>query len=162
MPFPVALGGPFELTDHKGQRRGSADFAGRYQIIFFGYARCDAICPVALQNALDAIDILGSEGDRIQPLLITVDPEETPEVLAVEIPRLHPKLIGLTGSAEELSEVRSLYKVNAELVGRDIKGESVFSHGSYLYLLGPDGEFLTLFPPILSGEILAEKLKVYL
>ena len=67
LPFPVALGGPFELTDHKGQRRTSADFSGRYQIIFFGYARCDAICPVALQNALDAIDILGSEGDRIQP-----------------------------------------------------------------------------------------------
>ena len=62
-PFPVALGGPFELTDHTGARRASSDFEGRFPIIFFGYARCESICPVALRQMLDALDHLGAAGD---------------------------------------------------------------------------------------------------
>jgi protein SCO1/2 len=162
-PFPVALGGPFALTDHTGARRASADFEGRFPIIFFGYARCESICPVALKHMVDALDILGMEGERLVPLLITIDPEnETPEVLAEEVPKLHPRLIGLTGSPEEIAAVRASFRVDVERVGTGLKGNPVFAHGSFIYLMGPDGSFLTLFPPILNGEVLAEKLRAYL
>ena len=162
-PFPVALGGAFELTDHTGTRRASAEFEGGFPIIFFGYARCESICPVALKHMIDAIDILGTEGERLVPLLITVDPEnETPEVLAEEVPKLHPRLIGLTGSLQEIAAVRKSFRVDVERVGTGLKGNPVFAHGSFLYLMGPDGSFLTLFPPILNGEALADKLRPYL
>ncbi len=163
IPFPIALGGPFALTDHTGVRRASAEFEGRFPIIFFGYARCESICPVALKHMIDAIDILGAEGERLVPLLITIDPEnETPEVLAEEVPRLHPRLIGLTGSPEEIAAVRNSFRVDVERVGTNLKGNPVFAHGSFVYLMGPDGSFLTLFPPILNGDVLAEKLRAYL
>ena len=72
--FPVEIGGPFELVDHFGNARGSGDFDGAYPLIFFGYARCESICPVALRTMLDAVDLMAEDGRRIQPVLITIDP----------------------------------------------------------------------------------------
>lgn len=162
-PFPVALGGPFELTDHTGERRASSDFEGRFPIIFFGYARCESICPVALRQMLEVLEHLGDAGEKLQPLLITIDPEnETPEVLAEEVGKLHPRLIGLTGTPQEIAAVRKSYRVDAQRVGTGLKGNPVFAHGSFIYLVGSDGTFLALFPPILDGEALAEKLRPYL
>jgi protein SCO1/2 len=162
-PFPVVLGGPFELTDHTGAQRASSDFKGRFPIIFFGYARCESICPVALRQMLEALDHLGDAGEKLQPLLITIDPEnETPEVLAEEVGKLHPRLIGLTGTPQEIATVRKSYRVDAQRVGTGLKGNPVFAHGSFIYLVGSDGTFLALFPPILDGEALAEKLRPYL
>ena len=162
-PFPVALGGSFALIDQEGHSRGPGDFGGRLPLVFFGYARCESICPVALRTMLDAVDMLGPLGDKLQPLLITVDPEnETPAVLAEEVPRLHPRLIGLTGSSEEIEAARALFRVNAEKVGTNIKGNPVFAHGSYVYLLDREGKMRTLLPPILDAPTMAEKLKPYL
>ena len=162
-PFPVDIGAPFELTDHRGNRRSLSDFEGQYPIIFFGYARCESICPVALRHMLEAVDLLGDDGSGLRPILITVDPDnETPDVLAEEVPKLHPRLVGLTGSASEITAVRKSFGVESELVGTSIKGDPVFAHGSFLYLMGKDGEFLTLFPPILDGATMAEKIRPYL
>ncbi len=162
-PFPVALGGAFELTDQHGRRRGPADFEGRLPLIFFGYARCESLCPVALRTMLDALDILGPLGEKLQPVLITVDPEnETPDLLAEALPRMHPRLVGLTGSSEEIAATRKLFRVDAEKVGTNIKGNPVFAHGSYVYLLDPDGTMRTLLPPIFDASTMAEKLKPYL
>ena len=162
-PFPVDLGGPFELTDHTGARRKLSDFEGQNPVLFFGFARCESICPVALRHMLEAVDLLGEAGADLQPILITIDPEnETPDVLADEVPKLHPRLLGLTGSSEEIAAVRKLFRVEAELVGTNIKGNPVFAHGSFVYLMDKDGSFLTLLPPILDGPTMAEKIRPYL
>ncbi len=162
-PFPADIGGAFALVDHTGKAVTDADFRGRYMLIFFGYARCDSICPVGLKRMTEAIDILGERADAVQPLLITVDPEhDTPEVLAQELPAVHPRLVGLTGTNEALAEARKSYKVNAKLVGQSWKGTPVISHGSYIYLMGRDGELLTVLPPVLSSQSMAEIIGRYL
>jgi len=161
--FPVEIGGAFELVDHRGRPRGSGDFDGAYQLIFFGYAHCDSICPVALRTMLDASDRLTAAGHKVQPILITVDPEgEPPAVLRAAVEALHPRLLGLTGTKAEIAAVEKAFHVNSELVGSNIKGETVFAHGSYVYLMAPDGHFLTLLPPILDAATMAEKFKAYM
>jgi protein SCO1/2 len=161
--FPVKIGGSFELVDHFGNPRRSGDFGGAYQLIFFGYARCDSICPVALRAMLDASDRLAAAGHAVQPLLITVDPEgEPPAVLKEAVEAVHPRLLGLTGTVEQIAAVEKAFHVDAEFVGSNIKGDKVFAHGSYIYLMAPDGEFLTLLPPILDAETMAAKMRAYL
>jgi protein SCO1/2 len=161
--FPVAIGGPFELVDHFGNTRSSGDFEGAYPLIFFGYAQCESICPVALRTMLDAVDLLTEDGKRLQPILITVDPEgEPPEVLRPAVEKLHPRLLGLTGTSQQIADVQKAFSVKSELVGYNLKGKAVLAHGSYIYLMGPDGNFLTLLPPILDAPTMAAKLKAYL
>lgn len=163
VPLPFNMGGPFTLTDQDGKRRGNDDFEGRHLLVFFGYARCESICPVALKSMLDAVDLLGPDGEKLQPLLITIDPEnETPAVLAELLPTFHPRLQGLTGTAEEIKKVRKLYRINAKQTGTARQGNPVFAHGSFVYLLDRTGKVTTLLPPIFDGPAMAEKLRPYL
>ncbi len=110
-----------------------------------------------------ALEFLRESGGNVQPILITVDPEgEPPEVLRPAVEELHPRLLGLTGTSQQIADVQKTFSVKSELVGYNLKGKAVFAHGSYVYLMGPDGNFLTLLPPILDAPTMAEKLKAYL
>ncbi len=130
-PFPFEVGGPFRLTDHNGREVGDEDFRGSYLLVFFGYANCDRICPLGLKRMVEAIDLLGEEGARVQPLLITVDPaRDTVAALAAYIPKIHPRLIGLTGMPEALTAAAKAYRVETEQVGTSWKGEPCAKTGS--------------------------------
>lgn len=162
-PFPADIGGHFALIDQAGRAVTDADFRGRFMLIFFGYVQCDSICPVGLKRMAEAIDLLGAPGERVQPILITVDPEDdTPEVLAAFVPSVHPRLIGLTGDADAVAAAMESYKVSAKPIGQSWKGTPVISHGSYIYLMGPDGELLTVLPPVFSAEAMAGIIGRYL
>ena len=162
-PFPFEVGGPFRLTDHNGREVSDEDFRGSYLLVFFGYANCERICPVGLSRMVEAIDLLGEDAARIQPLLITVDPaRDTVEALAAHVPKVHPRLIGLTGTPTQLAAAAKAYRVETEQVGTSWKGEPVFAHGSYIYLMGPDGRFATLLPPVLDAATMAETIGKYL
>ena len=132
-------------------------------MIFFGYANCDAICSVALPRMMIAYDRLGPVKAEIAPILITVDPaRDTPEGLRASLPRFHESLIGLTGSEEALAAVRERFQVDSKQVAIDHEGRPIFSHGSFIYLIGADGKLLTLLPPILSEDRIAELVRKYL
>ena len=162
-PFPADIGGSFALIDQTGKAVTDADFRGRYMLIFFGYAECDSICPVGLKRMAEAMDLLGAPGEQVQPILITVDPEnDTPEVLAAFVTTIHPRLIGLTGDADAIAATMKSYKVSAKLLGQSWKGTPVISHGSYIYLMGPEGQLLTVLPPVLSSEAMAGIISRYL
>jgi protein SCO1/2 len=162
-PFPVDIGGDFALVDQTGKAVTDADFRGRFMLIFFGYAQCDSICPVGLKRMTQAVDLLGERGERVQPILITVDPEnDTPEALAAYVPTIHPRLLGLTGAPEAVAAAMKSYKVSAKPMGESWKGTPVISHGSYIYLMGPDGELLTILPPVFSSEAMAGIIARYL
>jgi protein SCO1/2 len=75
---------------------------------------------------------------------------------------VHPRLIGLTGTREELVGAAKAYRVESKEVGTSWKGETVISHGSYIYLMGPDGRFATLLPPVLDSASMAETIREYL
>ena len=156
-PFPADMGGPFELTDQFGNTRTEADPDGQMQLLFFGYAKCIAICDTALPRMAEVTDILGADGINVTPILVTVDPErDTVEGLAEEMPLRHERMIGLTGTEEKLADLRKAFHVEAEPVFEDPEYGTIFSHGSFVYLLDAEGEFLTLLPPILSVERMAE------
>ena len=162
-PIPIDPGGPFELIDQHGRPVTDRDFRGRHMLIFFGYATCPGICPTGLRAMAAAIDILGPESERVAPILVTIDPErDTPEALGPALAEVHPRLIGLTGSFEKLDAAAKAYKVSAKLVGWTLQKQPIVEHGSYIYLMGPEGEFLTIFPPILAPEDMAEAIRGYL
>ena len=162
-PFPLDIGGPFSLVEHTGRKVTDRDYRGSYLLIFFGYAQCEGLCPVGLKNMVDALDLLGDAGAEIQPLLITVDPEhDTVETMAAHVGEIHPRLIGLTGTAEDIAAVRKAYKVEAKAQGTSWKGKAIFSHGTLIYLMRPDGGFATLMPPVLDAETMARTIERYL
>ncbi len=162
-PFPFEIGGPFVLVDHTGTLRTDADFGDGYMLVFFGYASCDGICPVGLQRMAQALDRLGAAGERVQPLFITVDPEnDTPAAMASYVAAVHPRLIGLTGSGEQLDRVAKAYRVEVRPIARAADGHIIMSHGTYVYLMGPGGAFLTLMPPIMDAEAMAATIRRYM
>ena len=161
--FPFDIGGPFALTDHTGRRVTERDFLGAPMLVFFGYASCESICPVGLKRMVDTLALLGEDGARIQPILITVDPErDGVETLARRVAEIHPRLIGLTGTPDQLAAAAKAYQVESKAVGTSWKGDKIFSHGSYIYLMGPDGSFATLLPPILDPQAMAKTIRNYL
>lgn len=162
-PFPAAIEMRFRLTDQTGRRVSEADFAGRPLALFFGYANCAAICSVALPLMAEAIDLVGPGGDAITPVMITVDPaRDTPDALARALPRHHPRMLGLTGSESALAEARAAFQIEVAEVARDAAGEPILAHGSFIYLIGPDGRVLSVLPPILGPERIAELMRKYL
>ena len=161
--LPLDLGGPFALTDHNGRAVSDADFRGRFMLVFFGYANCPGICPTGLRAMTEAVDLLGAKGEAVAPILITVDPKhDTPANLAPAVAKIHPRLIGLTGSLEALSAAAKAYKVSAKPAGRSWQGTQIIDHGSFIYLMGPDGKFLTLFPPVMTPDAMAAAIGRYL
>ncbi len=162
-PMPIGLGGPFSLVDHTGAPRTEADFRGAYMLIFFGYAACEGICPLALPRMLGALDALGSMGRRIQPVFVSVAPAgDRPDTLRAFVEKLHPRLVGLTGTPRQLRALAGAYKADARIIGRFPDGKPIISHGSFVYLVGPDGRFITLFPPVMESAAMAAAILRYL
>ena len=153
VPLPFALGGPFTLTDQHGRTRTEADPDGRLQLLFFGYANCEAICTVALPQMAGIVQALRAQGIPVRPVMVTVDPEhDTPEVMTAALEKLDPDFVGLTGSPEALAATYKAFSVENSEVFTDPAGNPVYAHGSLLYLLDGQGRFLTVIPPILSDE----------
>ncbi len=156
------FGGPFSLVDHRGRRRTDKDFRGRHMLIFFGYAQCKSICPVGLGRMAMALDALGPAAKQIQPIFITVDPDnDTPEVIAAHVAKIHPRMVGLTGTRAELHAAARAYNVETKLLTKPGDTSPIYAHGSYIFLMKPDGKFATLFPPVLGPEAIAASVRRY-
>ncbi|MEM1277865.1 MAG: SCO family protein [Pseudomonadota bacterium] len=162
LPFPIDIEVAFELTDHFGNAVTAESYRGRPMFLFFGFASCESICTVALPRMGQALEILGSAGDDIEALMITVDPErDTPMALRQNLNRWHDRLIGLTGNEDDLAAVRNRFQVDVKIVAEDPTGGPIYAHGSFIYLIGADGELKTMIPPILGPEKIASLAQKY-
>jgi len=156
------VGGPFALTDQAGHARTDRDFRGRLMLVYFGFTFCPDVCPTDLQAIGLALDRLGPDGDQVQPIFITVDPErDTASHLADYVPMFHPRLIGLTGSADAIRKVADAYKVYYARVPQDA-GDYTVDHTAYIYLMDRDGHFVAPFNLKRTPEEAAVDLKRYL
>lgn len=156
-PFPVEIRADFDLIDQTGARRRPADFAAGPWLLFFGYANCEAICSVALPRMAEAVDVLAQQGLMVTPVLITVDPaRDTRAALARAAPAIHPRLVALTGGQAALAAARAAFQVEASVLFHAPDGGAVYAHGSFVYLMQPDGVAATLMPPILAPARMAE------
>lgn len=146
MVVNVDIGGPFTLTDHTGAPFGSTELAGNYALVYFGYTFCPDICPTELGQIAEAIDILGPEGDRVRPVMITIDPErDTSEVLSEYVPLFHERLVGLTGTEAEVRDVATNYRVFYKRFEDPSYTYYLMDHTSFVYLLAPTGEIASMF-----------------
>lgn len=154
------VGGPFTLTDQNGKRVTEQDFRGKLMLIYFGFTYCPDVCPTALQVMAAALDKLGPKGERITPVLISVDPErDTPAQLAQYVKSFHPRLVGLTGSPQEVEAVAKAYRVYFKKVA-DPKSTAGYTmdHSSIVYVMGPDGQYRAHFTHATSPDVMAERL----
>lgn len=157
------IGGGFTLVDHRGHRVTEADFAGRYLLVFFGFTYCPDVCPAELQIISAALDDLGSEADKVQPLFVTVDPErDTVDVLADYVERFHPSLIGLTGSPEEIEAVAKAYRVYFAKVARPEGDDYGVNHSSNVYFMDPSGRFIEHFNYGTNPSSMAAQMRAHL
>ena len=107
-----SFGHDFALKDAKGNTRTLADFRGKAVVVFFGYTQCPDVCPATLATLAQAMKELGSDADRVQVLFITVDPErDTVAEMKSYAANFTPRLLALTGSAEQVAAAAKAYKV---------------------------------------------------
>ena len=133
----IAVGGPFALTDQNGDRRGSKDFHGKYQLIYFGYTFCPDVCPTTLMDIAGALDALGPRAAAVQGLFITTDPRrDTPNVLTEYLKSFDQRLIGLTGTPAQIAQAAKSFHVFYELQDAD-DGNYSYDHSAFIYVVDP-------------------------
>lgn len=159
VPPGVAIGGPFQLTDDNGHDVTDADYRGRWMLVFFGYTNCPDECPLTLQKMAAALDKLGPLVERVVPLFITVDPaRDTPTRLTSYLANFDTRIVGLTGTSEQVAAVAKAYRVFYSPVEHEKSGADIVGHSTFIYLMNPRGTFDALLP----SDIDADKLVVLL
>lgn len=140
------FGGDFTLTNHSGETVTQDDFKNQYRLIYFGFTYCPAICPTELQRIAKTLKELGEDGKDIQPIFITVDPErDTVQVMKEYIELFDPRLIGLTGTLEQITAAKKGYKIYAQKVKTEEMNDYTMDHSSFIYFMGPDESLIQIF-----------------
>ena len=157
-PSVDKIGGAFALTSQDGKPVSDKDFPGKYLLVYFGYTSCPDMCPTGLQSISRALDQLKAEADKVQPLFITVDPaRDTAARLKEYDASFHPKIIGLTGTAEQIAAVAKEYQVYYKKGEGDADYE--IEHSSQIYLMSPDGGFITTFDEEVDPKLIVAALQ---
>ncbi|XP_045745799.1 protein SCO1 homolog, mitochondrial isoform X2 [Mirounga angustirostris] len=142
------LGGPFSLTTHTGEPKTDKDYVGQWVLIYFGFTHCPDVCPEELEKMIQVVDEIDNIPTlpNLTPLFITIDPErDTKEAIANYVKEFSPKLVGLTGSKEEIDQVARAYRVYYSPGPKDEDEDYIVDHTIIMYLIGPDGQFLDYF-----------------
>ena len=158
------VGGPFTLTDQAGNQVTEADFEGRFMLIYFGYTYCPDFCPMSLSTMVQALDLLTpEEAEQVVPIMITIDPaRDTVAQLADYVPLFSPRLVGLTGTEDQVTAAAKAYRVYFNKVEQDQPDAYLMDHSTFIYLMGPDGEYRRHFGANAPPEELAEGLRAEL
>ena len=138
------IGGPFQLTDGAGRPVTDKSWPGRYLLVYFGYTNCPDACPTTLAAIGAAMDQLGRRAARIQPLFISIDPHrDRPPVMKSYVAAFSPRLVGLTGTDAQVAHVAREYGAFFSDFEEMRADDYSVDHSHYVYLMAPDGRFLT-------------------
>ena len=142
----TGIGGPFVLTAGDGSVVTDRTYRGRWLLVYFGYTHCPDICPTTLLAVSQTLEKLGPLAARIQPLYVSIDPDrDTPQVMAEYVKSFDPRIIGLTGSPAEIAAIAKQYRVFYKKESPEPSGDYFMEHTAYIYVMGPDGRYVTLF-----------------
>lgn len=149
----AAIGGDFELTDIHGKRLRSTDFRGKDMLVFFGFTRCPEICPTTMATISSMLPMLGEKADRIVPVFISIDPaHDTPAQVKEFMSNFDARIVGLTGTDEEVQQVANSYKAFYAQEGE------MMNHSTLLYWMDKEGKYKTHFAYTIAPDELAKKL----
>ena len=130
------FGKSFTLADHNGKKRSLADFQGEVVVMFFGFTHCPDVCPTTLAELAGAVKKLGPAGEKVQVLLVTIDPaRDTPELLGKYVTAFNPRFLALRGNDEETARVAKEFKVIYQKVAGPRPENYSMDHsaGSYIF-----------------------------
>lgn len=164
-PMPAGIVARYLLRDVNGRAVTEGDFAGRFQLITFGYTYCPDICPTTLVEMADVLKRLGDGAARLQAIFVTVDPErDTPQVLTTYTAHFDARILGLTGSPELVKSAADRFKVRYEKVREPGAPADQYSvdHSAGMYLLGPDGAFAQKFAYGMPATEVAERVRAHI
>lgn len=140
LPLPLS-DMDFELVDHWGQAVQPRDWLGRPTLAFLGFTFCPDVCPLTLSDLSDWLEELGPDADRLNVVLISVDPErDTPEVLAEYLANFDPRITGLTGDPAEVARALEGFRASAERIPVE-GGDYTMNHTAGVFLFRADGRF---------------------
>ena len=152
----AAIGGPFELVDHKGRAVTEQDVIVEPSLIYFGYTFCPDVCPFDTVRNAEVIDLLAAQGLSATPIFISIDPErDTPEALDAYVENIHPKMVGLTGTEEQVKAASKAYRTYY----KRHKGDPeyyIVDHSTQTYLMLPEHGFVEFFNRNTSAEQIAK------
>ena len=126
----------FAAQDHNGHPRTMADFAGKVVIVFFGYTQCPDVCPTSMQELAEVKRLLGADGDKLQGLFITLDPErDTPEMLKAYMANFDPSFLALHPTLDQLAAITKDFKIYYKKVEGKTATSYTLDHsaGSYTF-----------------------------
>lgn len=160
------IGGKFELINTERKTVTSDDFLGQWALIYFGFTHCPDVCPDEIEKMTKVVDILEKEHSlKIQPIFISVDPErDTPAIVEKYLKEFSDKIIGLTGTSEQVGKACKAYRVYFSNGPKDQDDDYIVDHTIIIYLIDPEGMFVDYYGQTHDAEkivtsILVNKLK---
>lgn len=157
------LGNYLEMVDTNGKTRTQEDFKGKVSLIFFGYTQCPDICPTAMAQAAQAMEILGDKAKDVQVIMISVDPErDTPEILESYVHAFDSDFIGLTGSPKQLEKTAKSFKAFYSKEPGPTPTSYAMNHTSAFYLMDKKGQARALLGPTLTPDEMAHDIELLL
>ena len=153
----------FQLADHNGQQRSLKDFRGKLVVLFFGYTQCPDVCPTTLAELADAKKLLGPDGNKVQGLFATLDPErDTAEVLKAYMANFDPSFLALRPTPEQLPALAKEFKIYYKKVEGKTPGSYTMDHSAASYVYDTQGR-LRLYTRYGTGpQALASDLQLLL
>ena len=158
------IGGNFSLVDTSGKLLNSTDIIVKPSLVYFGYSYCPDVCPFDLQRNAIAVDLLDEKKIDVLPLFITIDPKrDTPQRMKEFTSFVHPKMIGLTGSKEQISKTMKQFKVYGQTAsGSFADDDYLMDHSSFTYLVDPELGFLDYFSRNVSPNEMADIVECFI
>ncbi|MCG7623730.1 SCO family protein [Epibacterium sp. Ofav1-8] len=157
-----AIGGPFELVNAKGETVTDADVITEPSILYFGYTFCPDVCPLDTARNAEAVDVLNERGYSTTPVFISIDPKrDTPEVVGDFAYNLHEKMIGLTGSPEQVKAASQAYKTYYKVQEGD-EDYYLVDHTTMSYLVLPEHGFVDFFRRDVTPEQMADRVACFI
>ncbi|CAE6487242.1 unnamed protein product [Rhizoctonia solani] len=154
------VGGPFQLVSHENNTFSDADLLGKWCLIYFGFTRCPDICPEELDKmgeVVSAIDV--THGPIVQPVFISCDPaRDSVPVVKKYVAEFHPRLIGLTGTYEQVKAACKAYRVYFSTPPNASENDDyLVDHSIFFYLMDPKGQFVDAFGKSQTADMVKEK-----
>ena len=155
------IGGPFTLVNTAGQMVTDAEVLTKPSLVYFGYTFCPDVCPFDMARNVEAVDLLAAQGVEVTPVFISIDPErDTPEALADYAANMHPALVALTGSAEQVKAASQAYKTYYRKQPSDDE-YYLMDHSTFTYLMLPGTGFVDFFRREVTSEQMAESVSCF-